>query len=103
MEKDPLTYQLATYMWVIGLSIFAGTASYIMKLKKGICKPSLAELIGEIVISAFVGIVTFFGCEFFEVAPVMSAALIGIFSHMGSRAIMLFENSLLKAYSKVVD
>ena len=103
LEKDPLTYQLGTYAWVVGLSVFAGISSYVMKLRKGMCKPSVAELIGEIVISAFVGVITFFLCESVDVPPIGSAAIIGVSSHMGSRAIMLFENSLTKAYGKVVD
>jgi hypothetical protein len=90
-EKDPLSYQFITYLWVIGLSSWGGVAGYIRKLKSGHSRFSFAELIGELFISAFVGIVTFFMCAAARIDPVLSAAFVGISGHMGSRAILVFE------------
>ncbi len=90
-DQDPTSYALITYVWVILISSWGGIAGYVRKLKKGHVRFSIAELIGEICISGFVGIVTFFLCEASELNQILSAALIGISSHMGSRAILMME------------
>lgn len=90
-EKDPLSYTFFTYAWVIGMSSWGGIAGYIRKIKNGHCRFSITELIGEICIAGLVGIVTFFLCESAEFNQVLSAALIGICSHMSSKAILLLE------------
>jgi hypothetical protein len=103
-EKDPLTYAAATYSWVFLISILGGLSGYIRKLKNGKNERfKIAELIGEIVISAFVGVITFFLCESAHVNPVLSAALIGIASHMGSRAIYIMEEIALKKIKTLVE
>lgn len=94
-EKDPLSYELATYGWVTFISAWGGLASFFIKIKNGhVVRPSIAEFIGEIVIAGFVGVLTFFVCEAGGINPLLSASFIGISSHMGSRAILLFENGL---------
>lgn len=103
-EKDPLSYALLTYAWVFGLSVFSGVAAYIRKVKAGIISRfSFNELLGEMLISAFVGVVTFYLCEYAKLPPVLSAALIGIASHMGSRAIFIFETAADRAFQKFVN
>jgi len=89
--KDPLSYSMITYVWVFGISLLGGIAGYIRKIKTGHCRFSVSELIGELVISGFVGVLTFFMCESAQMQPVLSAAFIGISGHMGSRAILIFE------------
>lgn len=102
-EKDPLNYLPLTYLWVVGISIWAAVASYARKLKEGRARFSLAELIGEMFISGFVGVLTFWLCEAANIDQPFSAAIIGISAHMGSRSIMLMENVssvLLKKWIK---
>jgi len=99
-EKDPFTYTLITYAGVILLSSWGGLVSYIRKIKAGKRCFSVAESIGEICISAFVGILTFFLCESMETPQVLSAALIGISGHMGSRAIFVMEELAEKIIKK---
>lgn len=94
-QNDPTSYGWMTYAWVIGLSLLGGTASFLRKVKKGESRPfNVVELIGEITISALVGIVTFYFCEWANFEQVLTAAIIGVSSHMGSRAMMLFERAL---------
>lgn len=91
-EKDPGNYSLLTYLWVFGWSTFGGLVSYLRKVREGIVHPiSITEFVGEIVTSAFVGVITFWLCELAEFSPLLTAALVGISGHMGSRAIFLFE------------
>lgn len=96
-EKDPLNYAMLTYFWVIGIACWGGIAGYIRKLKAGHTERfKIAELIGEMVISSFVGIITFFMCEMAHFDHIVAAALVGITGHMGSRAIFIMEDIAAK-------
>lgn len=104
MEKDPLAYPLLTYAWVFGLALLGGLAGYARKVKSGLVdRFSLIELLGEMVISAFVGIITFYLCEAARVAPVLAAAFIGVAGHMGSRAVFVMESGMARVISRLVN
>ena len=91
-EKDPLTYGLITYVWVAALSAWGGVVGWIRKRRDGHARPfSFTELVGEIMTSAFAGVLTFWLCEAAGFNPLITAALIGISGHMGSRAIFHLE------------
>lgn len=91
-EKDPASYSLLTYAWVIGLSISGGIVSFFRKVKEGETKLfNITELLGEIFTSGFTGVLTFWLCEAADISPLVSAALVGISGHMGSRVILQIE------------
>ena len=91
-EKNPESYSLLTYSWVFLLAILGGVVNFIRKLQRGDVRPfNIVEFIGEIVTSAFAGIITFWLCEASGVTPLITAALVGISGHMGSRALFLIE------------
>lgn len=91
-EKDPTTYGLITYAWVALLSAWGGAVSWIRKRKAGNTRPfNFMELVGELMTSAFAGVLTFWLCELSNTPPLLTAALVGISGHMGSRAIFQFE------------
>ena len=83
---------IRTAIWVIGLSVAGGIANYLRKRKNGERRlvDGRAFLI-DIFVSAFVGVVTYFLCRSWGLDQYLTAALVGITSHMGSRAIFLFE------------
>jgi hypothetical protein len=92
-EKDPTTYGLLTYAWVFGLSAWGGVVSFIRKYRGGKARPfNFMELIGEIIVAALAGVLTFFMAEAAAINPLITAALVGISGHMGSRAIALMED-----------
>jgi len=92
-EKDPTSYELITYLWVLALSCWGGIANYIRNMKSGyVTQFSLPEIVGEIVISGFTGVLTFWLCELSSFPPLLTAALVGVSGHMGSRAITLLES-----------
>ena len=98
-DKDPTSYSLLTYLWVFGLSSLGGIVSFLNKLKKGYARAfNIAEFIGEISASAFAGVITFWLCESSEISPLVTAALVGVSGHMGSRAILMFEEWLSKKF-----
>lgn len=96
-EKDPTSYSLLTYAWVFMLAILGGVVNFMRKLQEGHVRVfNVVEFIGEIVTSAFSGVITFWLCENAGMSPLVTAAIVGISGHMGSRALFMFE-SWLKA------
>lgn len=92
IPKDPTSYGWLTYGWVIMLSAWGGAVSWIRKVRRGDARPwNLAELIGELAIAGFVGVLTFWLAEAAAIDPLITAALVGISGHMGSRAIFALE------------
>lgn len=91
-EKDPMTYSLLTYAWVAILSAWGGAVNWIRNRRTGRARPfNFMEMIGELITSAFAGVLTFWLCEASGIQPLITAALIGISGHMGSRAINQLE------------
>jgi len=101
-RTDPTTVGLLTYAWVVFVSMFGGFASFIGKWRRGEVRAfNITELIGELVISAFAGVVTFYLCTWAKFDPMLTAALVGICGHMGSRAIMRAEKYLEQRAKRV--
>ena len=95
-HRDPenfvTAYGWATWAWVIGLSFWGGVVHYIRKVREGISERfNLSEFLGDLLTSAFAGVVTFYGCDAAGFSGPLTAALVGVSGHMGSRAIFLFE------------
>lgn len=91
-EKDPANYSAVTYSWVAVLSIWGGVVSFLRKQRAGRVRAfNITEFIGELMTSALAGLITFWLCEWSNTSPLLSAALIAISGHMGSRALFQFE------------
>lgn len=91
-DKDPTAYSWITYAWVIGLSAWGGLVGFYRRVKAGESSfANLMEIIGELATSAFAGVITFWLCEAAGFAPLITAALVGVSGHMGSRAIFQLE------------
>lgn len=101
-EKVPIFTSIAdllTYAWVFGLAMLGGAASFVRRVRSGQAKYSnLIELIGELVVSAFAGLVTFFLCQSSKLDPMLTAAFIAISGHMGTRMIFMFEAYLVNKF-----
>lgn len=90
---------LLTYAWVFGLAMLGGAASFVRRVRSGQAKYSnIIELIGELVVSAFAGLVTFFLCQSAGFDEMLTAAFIAISGHMGTRIIFMFEFYLVKRF-----
>jgi len=97
MPNSPENYSLITYLWVIGLSILGGTVRTLTHLKMGMSFRDLCRRWAiDIIVSAFIGIVTFFLCEYAHLSQLLTAAFVGISAHMGTRAIVIIEEFLYK-------
>ena len=97
--KDPFSYGWAAYLWVIAWASAGGIVSFRQKMKRGDVRVfNIAEFVGELVTSAFVGVLAFWICEYSEVPKLLEAVIISISGHMGTRAIFLFEQFMTKKF-----
>lgn len=72
--------------------------SWYAKLRNG--RPfSFLELVGELMTSGFSGVVVFWICELQSVHPLLTAALVGIAGHLGSRSIFIMERYIARRIS----
>lgn len=94
LDKDPMTYPILTYLWVIIISSVGGIVGFLRKYqdRKDLIDFRFVEFIGEVLTSAFVGILTFWLCEASDMDALLTAALVGVSGHMGSRALYSIEN-----------
>lgn len=99
MLRDLTEIPFSIYEWVIGMSLFGGVAGYLKKVQRGV-KFSFIELIFECVIGMFVGFTTFFMCNTQSIDTNMTLTMVLITSHMGSKAIYIFEFILKKWLEK---
>lgn len=91
-EKDPSNYPLLTYLWVVGLATLGGAVNFLRKVRAGAARAfNITEFVGELMTSGFAGLLTFWLCEWGGIDKMLSAVLIGISGHMGSRAIFRIE------------
>ena len=100
IKADDYLSFLAAWGWVFIVAGAGGVVSFIQKIKSGTEKFSFAALTGEILISAFVGVITMFFCEWANFNLWLSAALIGVCGHMGSRALFVMETLITRKIAK---
>ena len=94
--------QLAVYLWVVVIAMFGGAANFIRKVKSGQARAfNVVEFVGELVISAFAGMMTYWFCEWAKVNPWLTAAFVGVSGHMGSRAIFMGEQTLERTWKRL--
>jgi hypothetical protein len=79
------------YLWVIGLASWGGIVSYLHRVNQYKLTFNFLRLFAEITTSAFVGVITFLMCDASHIELPITAALVGISGHMGTRALFLIE------------
>lgn len=83
---------LVPTIWMAGVAAAGALLSFHQKVKAKKSRwVNITELVGEMVVSSVVGIVTFWICKGYGVNEWLTAAGVAIAGHMGSRAIFLAE------------
>jgi len=88
LEKDPFGYSLGTYLWVFGLALIGGAVKYLNHSDRF----SFIVLIRDLVTAGFAGLLTFWLCDWLNIAAPLSAVLIAMAGLMGTRALKEIEN-----------
>lgn len=79
-------------LWMVAVAALGGVANFYQKVKMGKSRAfNIRELLWEVLVSAFVGLVTFWICKGYGVNEWLTAAAVAITGHMGSRAIFIAE------------
>lgn len=93
MVKDPTSYSTLTYLWVLFLSICGGVVRVIRECQIGTktWRELVFLFITECIVSAFIGVITFYLCESADFKPLYTAVMISISSYMGGRSLAVFE------------
>ncbi|WP_201595310.1 phage holin family protein [Psychrobacter vallis] len=103
LDKDPTTYSLLTYMWVFLLAVTGGLVAFIRQLNRSRKPLPLTEvfvrLIGELIISGFAGVLTFYLCEYWGFNQLLTAVLVAISGHLGGGAI----DRIAKVWGALID
>lgn len=93
-----------SWLLLILLSLWGGWASFVRKMREGHVRAwNIAELIGELVISGFTGVVTAHLCDYIHAPMPLKYALVGIMAHMGSRALFKLESVANTKFSLPAD
>lgn len=91
-QRHPLDYSLKQYAFLLSVALLGGLVSWLAKVRKGQAQAwNLMALTGELCTSAFAGLLAFWVCEASGVSPLLTAGLVGVAGHMGTRAIAEFE------------
>lgn len=98
-EKDPNNHafivewfrQVMPYITTFFLSTWGGVVNHITTIRTKKTKFQWRELAFDLIVSMFAGLLTFFFCKGANLSETMSAVLIAISGHMGTRAIAGFE------------
>jgi hypothetical protein len=84
---------MLSWALLIGLSLWGGLASFVRKMKDGHVRAfNITELVGELTVSGFTGVVMANICDSIHTGEPMKYALVGITAHMGSRALFKLES-----------
>lgn len=99
-EKEIQNYsnwlvQIIPFALAILLSCFGGIVNYLNRIDKSGVAFSFIRLLIEIITSAFVGIISFMLCDYAGLDWSITAAIVAVSGHMGTRALFLIENTTI--------
>jgi hypothetical protein len=99
-----LSKNILTILWISALSTLGATAGYIKKIKSGtIERFRISELVGEIVISFFLGVVTYFLCKGSGINEFLTVGFVCVVSHLGTKGLTMIEQVIPKVVCKYLN
>lgn len=91
-EKNPLEYPIKQWLFILGMALLGGAASWYNKVRKGeLAATNLFALVGEFVISALAGLLAFLVCDYLNAPLGITGAAAGLAGHAGAKALALGE------------
>lgn len=96
--------ELLPWAWVAFVSLLGGVASFLQKMKTGHVRAwNFTEFVGEITAAGLTGIITANLCDSVGSSAPLKYALVGISSHMGSRALFKLEAMFTAKFNLPAD
>lgn len=93
--------QYIAIIWVFILSIWGGTVHTIKKVRTGVIKQfTLREWIMDMVVSSFVGVVTYALCKYGGINEWLSVVMVSTAAHQGTRALLGIEQVVDKVIKR---
>lgn len=90
--KGPLSYSLKVYVAILAVALFGGLASWYGKVRRGeMLMWNINALVGELCISAFAGLIAFYLCDYMSLHQGLTAAIVGVAGHAGTKGINWIE------------
>jgi hypothetical protein len=95
IDKDPMAWDLSTWLFVLTVSCAGGLVNWLKKLRQGHTNAfKIVEFIGEVFTSGFVGLMVFMVMHNFDQPIGINAACAGVAGHMATRILFLIERIL---------
>ena len=91
-----------TWIWILGLSAWGGAVSYFHHMDKHGLPFSLMRLAMDVFTSAFVGVLTYLLCHEAGISDGVTAAMVGISGHMGTRALFVLERKYEQFFAAAI-
>jgi hypothetical protein len=89
--STPMLMPILTYIWVALIAMFGGLVSFIRRLNKRNTPMPMRRLfitlVGELVISAFAGLITYWLCQYWGLHPALTAVFVATSGHLGGKSI----------------
>lgn len=93
--------QILTVVWVFILSIWGGTVHTIKKVRDGVIdKFTVREWIMDMVVSSFVGTVTYAFCKYSGFNEWLTVVMVSTAAHQGTRALLAIDNIVTQMIKK---
>ena len=100
-HKNPLSYSLRDYGVILAIAMLGGFVRWYNAVRRGESAAyDLRILVGELFTSAFIGILTFWACEAFDVQPLVTAALAGMAGHAGVSGLLWAERIMKRFFER---
>lgn len=91
-DRDPLDYPLRQYAFLLAIALLGGLVSFYNRVRSGAAQAwNVMHLVGELATAGFAGLLAFWMCAYAGTPHLVTAALVGVAGHMGTRAITAFE------------
>ncbi|MBS0424620.1 MAG: phage holin family protein [Proteobacteria bacterium] len=102
--KDPTTWSMGTWALAVGMAFTGGFINWYTKVRQGHTRGfNIVELVGEIMISGFVGLAVFMLLASYDQPMGLCAAASGVSGHMGTRLLFLVEQFISHRVSAEID
>ena len=102
LEKDPTTWNLATWVLALAMAMGGGVINWYAKVKHSHTRAfNLMELVGEIFTSGFVGTGVFMTLDGFGQPMSLCAAGAGVGGHMAARLLFIIERIVEQKLKRV--